>query len=213
MCGRTLRRYWTPGVGTCVKWACPGRSWPSPDDDRGCEKPGSPLERRRNPSVDADKLLNRAPTPGVLRYCELHDQNIAGATPYAQIAIEYEVEMLPLRYGERFVSHCLDVLGPEILPCLSFVTEHIVLDAGHTDFNARAIAKLLDLMPTCLPALVSAGTAILDAYAQFLTDCAQLAERASRQSRPLTYARSRPLMWQMHSPLYEGLERGELVAA
>ena len=165
--------------------------------------------RHRSPSVDADKLLNRAPTPGVLRYCELHDQNIAGATPYAQIAIEYEVEMLPLRYGERFVSHCLDVLGPEILPCLSFVTEHIVLDAGHTDFNARAIAKLLDLMPTCLPALVSAGTAILDAYAQFLTDCAQLAERASRQSRPLTYARSRPLMWQMHSPLYEGLERGD----
>jgi hypothetical protein len=35
-------------------------------------------------------------------------------------------------------------------------------------------------MPASLPALVSAGTAILDAYAQFLTDCAQLAEHGMK---------------------------------
>jgi hypothetical protein len=107
---------------------------------------------RRNPSIDVDLLLHQAATPGVLQYCEVHNQNLAGATPFAQIAIEYEVEMLPLRYGELFVRHCLEVLGAEILPCLSFVTEHIVLDAGHIDFNARAITKLLALMPACLPA-------------------------------------------------------------
>jgi len=130
------------------------------------------------------------------------------SAPYAQIAIEYEVEMLPLRYGEVLVRHCLDVLGSEILPCLSFVTGHIVLDAGHTDFNARAITELLDQMPACLPVLFSAGAAILDAYAQFLTDCTQLAERDSRGSRPLTYARSLPLTWQTHPPLYEARDRG-----
>jgi hypothetical protein len=37
----------------------------------------------RNPSVDADILLNQVATPGVLRYCEVHDENIVGATPYA----------------------------------------------------------------------------------------------------------------------------------
>jgi hypothetical protein len=37
---------------------------------------------------------------------------------------QYEVEMLPLRYGWLFVGHCLEVLGEEISPCLSFVTEH-----------------------------------------------------------------------------------------
>lgn len=165
---------------------------------------------RRKPSVDADILLNQAATLGVVRYCEVHDQNLAGATPYAQIAIEDEVEMLPLRYGALLVSHCLEVLGAEVLPCLTFVTEHIVLDAGHTDFNARAIAKLLDLMPACLPALVAAGTAILDAYAQFLTDCAQLAEHDSRNSRALTSAGSRPLSWHMRPPVDEACERGGL---
>ena len=158
---------------------------------------------RRKPSVDADILLNEAPTRGVLQYCEVHDRNLASATPYAQIAIEYEVEMLPLRYGNRFISHCVDVLGAAIVPCLSFVTEHIVLDAGHTDFNARAIAKLLDCRPACLPALVSAGIAILDAYAQFLADCAQLAERDSRESRPLTCGRSHLLSWRVFPPLVE----------
>jgi hypothetical protein len=37
----------------------------------------------RNPSVDADTLLKQAASPGVVRYCEVHDQNLAGATPFA----------------------------------------------------------------------------------------------------------------------------------
>jgi hypothetical protein len=162
----------------------------------------------RNPSVDADTLLSQAATPGVVRYCEVHDQNLAGAASFAQIAIEYEVELLPLRYGNLFVSHCLQVLGPEILSCLSFVREHIVLDACHAAFNARAITKLLNLMPAYLPALVSAGTAILDAYAQFLTDCSQLAARDSRNSQPLSCTRSRPLSWHVRWPFEEACDWG-----
>jgi predicted GNAT family N-acyltransferase len=158
---------------------------------------------RRKPSIDADLLLNEAPTRGVMRYCEVHEQNFAGATPYAQVAIEYEIEMLPLRYGNLFLSHCVKVLGSGILPCLRFVTEHIVLDAGHTDFNARAIAKLLEYRPASLPPLVSAGTAILDAYAQFLTDCAALAERDARASRPLACGHRQALSWRVFPPPVE----------
>jgi hypothetical protein len=158
---------------------------------------------RRQPPLDIEKLLNQAPTEGVRQYCGVHEENIASDTPYAQIAIEYEVEMLPLRYGELFVSRCVQVLGTEILPCLSFITEHIVLDAGHTAFNARALDKLLDLFPGCLPALVTAGAAVLDAYAQFLADCAQLAERDTEKVRSSRYGRSSPLSWQVRSPLQE----------
>ena len=67
---------------------------------------------RRKPSVDARKLLNQAPTPGVLHYCKVHEDNIAGDTPYAQIAIEYEVEMLPLgtvSYYLPAVSKCSEL--------------------------------------------------------------------------------------------------------
>jgi hypothetical protein len=157
---------------------------------------------RHKPSVDADELLNRAPSPGVLRYCQVHEENIAGDTPYAQIAIEYEIEMLPVRYGELFIARCIEVLGIEILPCLSFVTEHIDLDVGHTKFNARALAKLINLSPRSVSALVTAGTAALDAYAQFLSDCAQLAERHARQAHRFTNSSPPSLTWHLRLPLW-----------
>src|ERR1700756_2108900 len=32
---------------------------------------------RRNPSIDVDLLLHQVPTPGVVQYCEVHNQNLA----------------------------------------------------------------------------------------------------------------------------------------
>jgi hypothetical protein len=57
---------------------------------------------RHTPPVDADELLRLTPSYGASRYCLVHEENIAGNTPYAQIAIEYEIEQLPLR-----MAHCL----------------------------------------------------------------------------------------------------------
>ena len=128
-------------------------------------------------SVDADAFLSQMPSNGARSYCEVHERNIAGNNPYAQIAIEYEIEQLPLRYGGLFLARCFEVFGPEILPSLSFVSAHIDLDVGHTHFNERELAKLIDSTPESLPALVAAGTAALNAYAEFLSDCVALAQR------------------------------------
>ncbi|MGH7111641.1 MAG: GNAT family N-acetyltransferase [Stellaceae bacterium] len=148
----------------------------------------------RQPPIAVEPLLNAAPSAGVSHYCRVHEDTIAGGSSYAQIAIEYEIERLPLSYGRRLVGRCIDLLGPDILSCLSFVTTHMALDVGHTHANARAMARLLEGCPSTLPALVSAGSAILDAYARFLADCA---ERAAAVSAG---ARSRPLAWHLHPP-------------
>jgi hypothetical protein len=132
---------------------------------------------RHTRSIDADALLNQAPSEGARSYCEVHERNIDSTTPFAQIAIEYEIEQLPLRYGSVFLARCFEALGPEILPSLSFVSAHIELDVGHTHFNERELANLIDSTPESLPALVAAGTAALDAYAEFLSDCVALAQR------------------------------------
>ena len=42
--------------------------------------------------MDADELLRMTPSYGASRYCLVHEENIAGSTPFAQIAIEYEIE-------------------------------------------------------------------------------------------------------------------------
>jgi|SRR5579859_5213522 len=132
---------------------------------------------RHSRSIDADALLSQPTVKGAQSYCAVHERNIAGTTPFAQFAIEYEIEQLPLRYGSFFLARCFEVLGPEILPSLSFVSAHIDLDIGHTHFNERELAKLIDSTPESLPALVAAGTAALDAYAAFLSDCVALAQR------------------------------------
>ena len=156
---------------------------------------------RRTPLVDADELLHQPPSYGASRYCLVHEENIASDTPYSQIAIEYEIEQLPLRYGGLFVARCLEIFGPEILPKLSFVTEHIDLDIGHTHFNAQQLSKFIALVPESLPALVAAGGAALDAYAQFLTDCVELAESHCQLSSSQSEAPFRFVSWQLHCPL------------
>jgi hypothetical protein len=54
---------------------------------------------RHTPRVRAEDLVRQEPSPGALRYRQVHEDNIAGDTPYAQIAIEYEIERLPLLYA------------------------------------------------------------------------------------------------------------------
>jgi Acetyltransferase (GNAT) domain len=160
---------------------------------------------RHTPPVDADELLRLRPSYGARHYCRVHEENIVGNTPYAQIAIEYEIEQLPLRYGGLFLSRCLEILGPNILHSLSFVTEHIDLDIGHTKFNARELAKLIDGIPESLPALVAAGSAALGAYAQFLADCVELAENHCRAFPILSEAPSQFLSWQVRCPLRDSM--------
>ena len=160
---------------------------------------------RHTPPVDADELLRLTPTYGASRYCLVHEENIAGNTPYAQIAIEYEIEQLPLRYGGLFVARCLEIFGPDILPSLSFVTEHIDLDIGHTKFNAQELAKLIDRIPESLPSLVVAGSAALGAYAQFLTDCVELAENHCHAFPTPSEAPSQFLSWQLRCPLRDSM--------
>ncbi len=164
---------------------------------------------RHTPPVEADELLGLRPSYGAERYCRVHEENIAGNTPYGQIAIEYEIEQLPLRYGGLFLSRCVEVLGPDILHSLSFVTAHIDLDIGHTKFNARELAKLIDRIPESLPALVAAGSAALDAYAQFLGECAELAEHHSRAFPSLSEAPSQFLSWQVRRPLEDSITGSE----
>jgi hypothetical protein len=127
--------------------------------------------------VDVEWLLNEAPSPGAERYREVHEDVLGGDFPFAQIAIEYEIGRMAVEHGPRVVDRCVEKLGQEIIPCLSFLTEHVVADVGHTASKARELEDLTTEDPARIPALVAAGSAALDAYTQFLDDCLQLSGR------------------------------------
>ncbi len=131
----------------------------------------------RQPTLSAAALLALAPTKGVMAYRRLHEDAIAGPVPYSQLAIEFEIEMLSVAYGPRLIEHCTAILGARILEALSFLTDHVELDVGHTHFNRLQLNSLLNEHPSFLPELISAGSAALDAYAMFLDDCLGLGRR------------------------------------
>lgn len=127
--------------------------------------------KARDPKLDVDVLLDLPPTAGVTAYAILHEGVISGPAPYSQLAIEFEIEMLSLAYGPRLIERCTGILGAGVLEAMSFLTDHVELDVGHTHFNRLQLSGLLNENPSFLPHLVSAGSAALDAYAMFLDDC------------------------------------------
>ena len=133
---------------------------------------------RRAFALDADSLLSLAATAGVTRYASLHEEVIAGGAPYGQLAIELEIERLSVTAGPLVLGQCARVLGREALAGLSFLEEHVAVDAGHTKFNELQMERLLAERPEFAEELADAGSRALDAYGAFFADCMAHADAA-----------------------------------
>jgi hypothetical protein len=133
---------------------------------------------RRSFVLDVDSLLSLAATEGVARYVRLHEEIIAGGAPYGQLAIELEIERLSVTSGPAVLGQCARVLGRESLAGLSFLEEHVAVDAGHTKFNELQMERLLAERPEFAEKLADAGSRALEAYGAFLADCVALADAA-----------------------------------
>ncbi|MGH8930480.1 MAG: hypothetical protein ACRDZO_07555 [Egibacteraceae bacterium] len=141
------------------------------DDVRGlCARWNSAPGR---PPLDPDELLALPRTEAVERYRQLHEDVIAGPAPYAQIAVENEIEMLSVEYGPKVLANCARHLGGQIASRLSFLVTHIDLDRNHTQFNRRQMRAFLETRPEAVDPLVEAGSAALDAYGDFIADCVE----------------------------------------
>lgn len=127
------------------------------------------------PPFDPEELLRIPMRESTERYRKLHEEVIAGDAPYAQLAIENEIEMLSVELGAGLLENCRRLLGDQVVAALSFLGEHIELDVGHTKFNRLQLAEFLRGRPEAIDPLVTAGTAALEAYRDFLTDCTELA--------------------------------------
>ena len=138
---------------------------------------------RGDEALDADALLGQAPPPPVLAYVKLHEDTIASDMPEGQVAIEYEIERLSLEIGAPFVANCQRVLGADIMKGMTFVTEHVELDEGHTVLNERMLGRLLSMRPEGAQALAHTGAEALRIYGSFLVSCLEAGQRALDEVR------------------------------
>lgn len=132
-------------------------------------------EERFGGPVDADALLAQPPLASAGFYGKLHEQVIAGPVPFAQLAIEYEIERLSITIGPILQANCRRIFGPDT-SCYSFLAEHVELDVGHTAFNQRQLDGILTESPEHLGTMVETGKAALASYAAFMAECMGLAQ-------------------------------------
>jgi hypothetical protein len=138
--------------------------------------------------LDAAALIDRPRTSAMARYIDLHEETILGPTPFAQVAIELEIEGLSVSLGPKLIAQFEGVLGKDVLGCLSFLQEHVALDVGHTALNRRMLSQLLEERPDAVDPLVAAGSRALSAYLDFLGECLGRAEEELSGSREFAAA-------------------------
>lgn len=125
--------------------------------------------------IDPVTLLQSNNLASVRQYHELHENIIASDTAYTQIALEFEIESLSVHHGAKLVAAADTALCDLSRDGLTFLREHVALDAAHTELNRREIMKLLLEHPDCLDALVDTGARALEIYGRFIDDCVRAA--------------------------------------
>lgn len=128
------------------------------------------LWNRNYPTVelDSDQLIAQSVAPATQAYIDLHEEVIKNDYPFAQVAIELEIEGLALSWAPEFVANVKRVLGDQIHGKLSFLHEHIAIDIGHTAFNRRLMNNLLELRADDVERIADTGKRALNIYLDFL---------------------------------------------
>jgi N-acetylglutamate synthase-like GNAT family acetyltransferase len=125
--------------------------------------------------IDPVTLGQKKLPESVRKYHDLHEEIITGNTPFAQIALEYEIEALSVRHGSRLVTIADKTIHDNNGGGLSFLREHAALDTAHTQLNRRQIVQLLGEHPSCLKELANTGARALAIYGQFIDECLRAA--------------------------------------
>ena len=127
--------------------------------------------REEHDFVDVEALLDEPPTTAAVAYINLHEETITSAEPYAQVAIELEIEGLSVRFGTPLVEQIHRVLGPGVMKRLSFIEEHVEVDVGHTALNEKMMTRLLRQHPHTIEVMADTGRRALEIYVSFLEEC------------------------------------------
>jgi len=125
--------------------------------------------------LSAEALLAEENIAPVNEYIRLHEDTIDGPAPYAQVAIEYEIERMSTVLGPRFVAR-LDE-NPELKEGTSFIKDHVSLDVAHTAFNERQLERVLEAVPAQADRLAEAGASALRSYLNVMGACLRRAEQ------------------------------------
>lgn len=123
-----------------------------------------------NHKLDAKNLLAKKISPTVKRYHELHEQIIEGGSPWAELAIDVEIELIATTYGPVLVRKWIDCMGQESLSKVSFLDKHVSADVGHTKTNFQIVDRFISEHPESVNVLLKTASDVLNIYADYLEE-------------------------------------------
>ncbi|MBI4375427.1 MAG: hypothetical protein HY549_03160 [Elusimicrobia bacterium] len=106
----------------------------------------------------------------IAQYVRVNEGAITGPFPLEWFSIQYEIELLSLALGPRFIAHTVRELGPEILTCLSFVSGHGGADIEHARENVGLMNRLLESWPGKVESFVRVGQDALESYIRYFEE-------------------------------------------
>jgi hypothetical protein len=135
------------------------------------------------PALEVEQLLAQPPTDSMREYRAVHDATIEGPFPVGQIAIEREIGFLAVYFGPLLMRQVERVLGKEVADKLTFMSEHVAVDVGHTLLNEKMLEEAITRWPEHARTYAEAGALAMKTYIRFLGDCLRIAEELLTPSR------------------------------
>lgn len=133
-------------------------------------------EKHPGCELDAEALLSSSFRPSVRRYHQLHEDVLASGSPWAELAIDIEIELITTQYGPPLLAACAEAMDSDGLQSISFLSEHVRFDFGHTETNLKVVGEVLRQRPDFLHDLVDVGQKALVCYGDFLGEALELAK-------------------------------------
>ncbi|MGZ3461819.1 MAG: hypothetical protein ACXU86_25280 [Archangium sp.] len=131
---------------------------------------------RHSPALKLEELLSQTPTESMKEYRQIHDETIEGPYPVGQIAIEREIGFLAVHFGPRLLQQVDNLLGKEVADKLTFLSEHVAVDVGHTLLNEKMLEEAITRSPEQARLYAETGARAMTTYIRFLGDCLHIAE-------------------------------------
>lgn len=127
-------------------------------------------QKRAGTLLGHEAILQSSRADCVDNYVRLHEGVIHSEQPFAWLALKYEIELLSLDLGPRFIGKCVEELGFEILKCLSFVNKHTMADIDHIKSDIEGLKQILEARPDAIDTMVRTGEESIEAYARFFEE-------------------------------------------
>lgn len=128
----------------------------------------------------AKDYLRHPTMPSMQAYLDLHEDIIKHQSPFAELAVGYEIQRTQMVHSFSLIKLAIFKLGMAALRKLRFVQRAAKFNMNRP-LNKQMLMTFLATQPAALSVMTEKSAAALSAYGDFIEDCFKLAENEAKK--------------------------------